>query len=262
LKFKLIPIDFDRTENEELKKAINIFNASQKVYFLDLEHPQKFSEDANISWEKIYGHLLDSDLWKIAITSKSFVDNWFSHTENKVTVISTADWRRFYSPPGLHCYLLLEFILTIFFQSSNFGEIESEPHEDTTGCLLDLCLNKKDIIWKLKTGYICPKHTSLFLANGGTKKQLKAIRALLYQIRKVTLGISYDEKSNEGRETIFTIDSIKKHPLVVAGIIFLFGLGLGWGFAHKIWIEPNNAIIERLENELEKYKNNYAVPAP
>jgi hypothetical protein len=261
MKFKLIPIDFDEVENEELKKAVNIFNKSQRTFFLDLSDRQNFSEDTNIDWNKIYRHLLNNNLRTIAVTSKSFYDNWFSHTENKVTVISTSDWRKFYSPPGIHCYLLMEFILAMFIQSSNFGEMETKPHEQTIGCLLDLCVNKINVIWKLKTGFLCQEHTALFLTNGGTKKQLNAIRVLLYQVRKVTLGIYYNDKPNNIVEEInFSIDSLKTHPIVVAGIIFILGLSLGWGFAHKIWIEPQNIIIERLGNELEKYKNDSQKP--
>jgi hypothetical protein len=255
VKFKVIPIDFDDNENEALEKALKIFNSSQKVYHLDKNNSQKFSDDENIEWLKIYKHLLptENDLRILAVTSKSFSDNWFSHTDNKVTVISVSDWRKFYSPPGIHCYLLLEFILSIFFHSSNFEEIESKPHSQTIGCLLDLCENKSDMIWKLRTGYLCSKHASLFLSNGGTEKQLRSIKKLLYQTRKVTLGIASNEKSNE-RETTFSIDSIKRHPIVVAGIIFFTAISLGFGISQKLFVEPKIDRIEQLEKEIEKCK--------
>jgi len=166
--FQIIPIDFDETENEVLTKAINIFNKYQKAYFLKLMAHRKFSDDKEINWDQIYRDLIDNSSRIIAVTSKAFDDNWFSHTKNKVTVISTADWRTFYSPPGIHCYLLMEFIVTVFYHSSNFGEIESKPHEQTTWCLLDSCVRKTDIIWKMKIGYLCAEHTALFLTHGGS----------------------------------------------------------------------------------------------
>jgi hypothetical protein len=36
-------------------------------------------------------------------------------------------------------------------------------------------------------------------------------------------------------------------------MILLIGLSLGWGFAHKIWIEPGNAIIEQLKYESGRF---------
>jgi len=90
----------------------------------------------------------------------------------------------------------------------------------------------------------------------------EAILALLNQVRKVTLGISHKEKSENTGEYFFTIDSLKRHPIVVAGIIFIFALSMGWGLAHEILIKPKEAIIEQLQNELKRQENNFVESSP
>jgi hypothetical protein len=83
---------------------------------------------------------------------------------------------------------------------------------------------------------------------------------VLDEIRRITLGkprtsnnqVGEIEKNNSKAE--FSLDYIKKSPVVVAAIIMAAGLSLGWGTAYKVWVDPSNAEIKKLETEAKKYK--------
>jgi len=103
--FKIIPLDLATDEKESVDKAIEIFNGSQCVFKLDLCDPIKFTENGSINWpvSKEFFSRTYTQSRVIAVTSNAFDDAWFSHTEDRVSIISTSDWKLFFSPPGLHC---------------------------------------------------------------------------------------------------------------------------------------------------------------
>lgn len=251
--FKVVPLGLDQEESESLDTAIGIFNQSQEAFRASRDDRMDL-DDAEVDWPVV--RVLLEERYResrvIGITSRPFVDNWFSHSENRITVISIDGWRDFYSPPGLHCYLLLEFTLAAYYHASNIGERESQPHDRAEGCLHDLCAEKRDVRWKLRVGNICAPHRDLFLAQGGDRGSLDAIQALLDEVRRVTL-VRHAEDAVEPRvcpTTEFTMDSLRKHPLVVAATIFFLGLGLGWGTAWKTAVVPKNGRIADLEKQI------------
>jgi hypothetical protein len=261
--FKIIPFGITVDEKESVEKAIEIFNECQCEFKLDCCDPIKLSEQGDIDWPTNKSNLSRtfSESRIIAVTSHGFDDGWFSHTEDKVSIISTSDWKLFFSPPGLHCYILMEFALSMYFHASNVSEMDTDPHYETDGCLLDMCDNKIDCRWKIKVGYICEKHSANFRRFGGTEEQLEAIQAVLDEVRRVSLGRPplLKKTTTNNPSTEFTIDSIKKHPIVVAATLVVIGLGIGWGVAWKLWIDPKNEKITTLEKQIEKEK---VVPSP
>ena len=259
IKFKAIPLDLSSEETESFDKALEIFNQTQNEFQVEKTNPMKFSQDSVISWPTVKTFLgnVSSENRIMGITSKKFNDNWFSHSEGKVTVISTSDWSNLFSPPGLHCYILLELTLATYFHASNISELDSGPHNETQGCLLDLCANKSDSKWKLRVGYICSSHSAYFRRYGGSEEQIEAIQALLDEVRRVSLGrpsCRILSKPNSNETIAFTMESLKKHPLVVAATIITLGIGIGWGVAWKVWIEPKNDRITILEKQVTEIK--------
>ena len=89
----------------------------------------------------------------------------------------------------MHCYLLLEFALSTYFHASNIGESESDPDENTKGCLLDLCIHKPETKWKLRVGYIRSIHSANFRRYGGSEEQLNAV-LLQTELEKISVCVS------------------------------------------------------------------------
>jgi hypothetical protein len=67
-------------------------------------------------------------------------------------VVSTADWKKYFSPPSM-----LEFILRIIQQYSLFFLVPSFSgnHHATRGCIFDYNADLEDIKNKILLGYIC-----------------------------------------------------------------------------------------------------------
>lgn len=254
LDFIVVPLDLDSEESESLNKAINTFNHCQKSFSVDIHDKMHFSDDQIIVWSEVrdFLHNTNTNSRVIGVTSKPFKDNWFSHTEGRITAISIADWRDLFSPPGLHCYLLLEFTLASYYHASDIGENETDAHEEAIGCLHDLCKQKSDFKWKLRVGYICSSHCDDFRKNGGDEKHLYYIMKLMDEVRNIALGRPQYTHSKESRRTEFTLDWIKKQPIVVAAIIFATGIGIGWWVIWYVYVVPKNDRIAYLEKSIDK----------
>jgi hypothetical protein len=82
----------------------------------------------------------------------------------------------------------MEFALASYFHASNISENEAQSHNETRGCLLDLCASKPDMRWKLKVGYVCSKHRAIFTRFGGDEPALEAIERVLDEVRRIALG--------------------------------------------------------------------------
>ena len=91
MKFKAVPLDFLSEEIESFENAVKIFNNSQNQFEIELVDPVNHFDSEIISWDKSRDYLkrIYSKSKVIAVTSKRFSDNWFSHTEEKISVIST-----------------------------------------------------------------------------------------------------------------------------------------------------------------------------
>ncbi len=200
------PVDLADDDTEALGKAIKSFNECQSEFRAQLVEAKTYSDAEDFEWHDLREWLTSiySESRVAAVTSRRFTDNWFSHTEGRITAISTADWRQLFSPPGPHCYLLLEFALSAYFHASDFGESEANPHVSPTGCLMDLCAQKQEMMWKLRVGYVCSNHRALFRRHGGTDLQLEAICRAMDVVRWISLGET--KESNVKRSGAQTSD--------------------------------------------------------
>ena len=191
MQFDIVMASLERTDRNAVARAVETFNEAQGEFAVNVAIDLPVVDAHKpVEWGELHSTLCDHLTRDaiIAVTSLPFTDNWFSHTEGSVSGISLATWRELFSPPGPIPYLLSEFALTAYFRASDISECDSDPHESTIGCLLDLCVHKPDIRWKMQCGYICGKHRELFLRHGGTATQLRAIDGLLEETRKTSLG--------------------------------------------------------------------------
>lgn len=189
MNIQIIAIDLNDQDKSEADKAVGLFNGAQDEYKISWTKTTiKASKPVN--WKDLQSQINQKHSGNvIAITSAQFDDNWFSHTNIPITAISVSDWRELYSPPGAHCYLLLEFALAAYLQSgTSLGDKDGIDHWEATGCLLDLNANKKDVRWKLRCGFICSAHQMHFYQHGGNEKQIVALRKILDQVRHTSIG--------------------------------------------------------------------------
>jgi nucleoside phosphorylase len=131
---------------------------------------------------------LESLEHQIVVTGCPLDDNWFSHTTNRASVITTHGWDELYAPPRVDGYLLIEVALSLFIQSCDVDEYALQPHADDTGCLFDMTADKTAMRWKLRCGYICGAHRDLHQRWGGSTAALHAIEQLLIAARAVAIG--------------------------------------------------------------------------
>ncbi len=128
------------------KRIISIFNKKQNHYKLT-ERNHQIAMDFNMDFGAInwpdFRKYNDQRFKKIFVTSLPLSDNWFSHAESNVAIITTHDWVEHYRPPNLDAYLLTEIAMCIFHFSSNANESIINPHREDIGCLFDLMLKKQ-----------------------------------------------------------------------------------------------------------------------
>lgn len=142
---------------DKLKSLINKINSMQNNFYFYLNEAIKLPlQDNDIQkWDYLIKTLttLSSDFkYKIALTSSPIEHNWFSFTNHSefVSIITTSDWE-YLSDLPVYSYLLYEIIEN--YQELRIGFMNA--HDETIGCINDMCSYKLDINFKLKTGWIC-----------------------------------------------------------------------------------------------------------
>jgi hypothetical protein len=104
---------------------------------------------------------IPSNEFVLLLTEVSNTNNWFASLDEKMPFngfIHTADWNHF-----IKCQdsfpIAFEVIALILQKHmfNDYNEARSSVHIDPIGCVNDLCLEKKNIILKLRTADICPE---------------------------------------------------------------------------------------------------------
>lgn len=108
----------------------------------------------------------------VFITSIKNRRKWFSAVENRNIFVYTGYWNEIVGEKNL--YAIAYNVLVNIFQlllGINHSETELNPeiiHRENVGCINDFCEEKKNVILKLRTGYICDKcieHASKIMSN-------------------------------------------------------------------------------------------------
>jgi hypothetical protein len=104
---------------------------------------------------------IPSNEFVLLLTEVSNTNNWFASLDEKMPFngfIHTADWNHF-----IKCQdsfpIAFEVIALVLQKHmfNDYNEARSSVHIDPIGCVNDLCLEKKNIVLKLRTADICPE---------------------------------------------------------------------------------------------------------
>ncbi|MCL2180085.1 MAG: hypothetical protein FWB83_03070 [Treponema sp.] len=95
----------------------------------------------------------------IYLTDKVFYDNWFSHEYRNSAIITLYDWEKLYSPPSLKSYIIYQIAQAAIHFSANLSEEIALKivHEPPIGCMYDMCIEKPDIKYGMRSGILCPE---------------------------------------------------------------------------------------------------------
>lgn len=143
---KKLPPQYIELVNYSIKKPENALSASWETFFYKCSVYRK-------------EHGIESDAFVILLSAVSNKYNWFSAANPKHPLdgfVHTADWE-FY----LNCdsafpvaYEVLALVLQKF-MFRNKEDMQQLVHQQPIGCINDLCMEKREIILKLRTADIC-----------------------------------------------------------------------------------------------------------
>ena len=151
-------------------------------------------------------HRIPEDQFAILLTPVANQKNWFALIDEKMPYngfIHTNDWEFFIScdPAFPIAFEVMALILQkhIF---SNYGEIRQLTHQRAIGCVSDLCMQKSDIILKMRTADICPACMARVQANLSMPEIHHAL-AIMESLRvKMLYAQNFRQNSPASRLTI------------------------------------------------------------
>lgn len=190
-------------DTRQVDAAVARFNATQR--FFSIEHDGICQLSANlddtVAVASAMSYLATFDAYRICVTSARLSDNWFSHTNKAVSLISTHEWLSTYGVTHVDGHLLYEFALAIYLFSCRISEEEAKTHDDPTGCLLDMCMDKRDVLLGMRCGYLCAEHRDLFMRYSGDREQFAGIEAIMAEVRSMALGRPQTESAERDAST-------------------------------------------------------------
>lgn len=94
----------------------------------------------------------------VMITSVPNELSWFSAFEKKNIFVNSQDWK-YYSDRDSKFGIAYQIVENIFQSliNLNISDVSNEPniHFDSIGCINDMCINKSEVLFKLRTADIC-----------------------------------------------------------------------------------------------------------
>lgn len=183
------------THRPFIQEAVASFNACQTYFRLDVAPPSALATSPTLEWPGCTRDFPADSGPQIIISDLPFTDNWFSHTNGRIAFISTSEWFRILEVPlSLQCYLLMEIGLACSLFIVGQDEWNVPPHNESLGCLYDMCGFKPDILLKLRAGYICADHVNRLLALGASQEAIDAIQRILNLARSYALSRDEDKR--------------------------------------------------------------------
>lgn len=180
-----------------IRNALTALNGLQKHYHY-------ISEEADASDRRLIGddpidpgQFFDNiqgvrvrNEYVIYVTERPFVDNWFSHEEDNVSVVTTSDWERNFAPPSLQSYLAYQIAqASISFEAQLTEEMLLRlVHVSSNGCMFDLCMDKDEIKLGMAAGVICPSCQAVLRQYGLGDDSLRAVGRILQYVRMNAVG--------------------------------------------------------------------------
>jgi hypothetical protein len=120
----------------------------------------------------------------LGVLTEPIENRWFSRANHDLGVafITTHGWDYLCSLPVI-AYVAFELVENL--QEIHIGEFEA--HDETRGCMADMCAHKPDIAFKIRTADICGDCTARYLRSRPAE-DLAALVAMLEEVRRVALG--------------------------------------------------------------------------
>ena len=164
---------------EEFLDKVNKFKETKKykdeIKALELEQTKKTLKITN--WETLFdkcnNYRKESNLNKedfvILLSEINNTKNWFSCLDEKFPYngfIHTKDWDYYINCKSV--FPIAYEVIALIIQKhiyNNFHEIEKFSHETPIGCINDMCVEKREIILKLRTADICPECMNILKEN-------------------------------------------------------------------------------------------------
>ena len=162
------PLEFMSSSQEFNKEDFYFLTGSDGDYSFPESNSKmayKVSQGIPLSWKELFSlcdyyrdfHGIPPNEFVILLTEKNNSLNWFSMFElNRNAFVHCGDWELFTDAPSQ--YPIAYEVVANVLRCSMKPEMELPApyfHSESIGCMNDLCVDKKAVLLKLKTGDIC-----------------------------------------------------------------------------------------------------------
>jgi len=160
-----LEIHIFKNEKDFSLKAHQLFNTREFV-----SESREFPyHTKTVSWKSLFEkcemfrakNKISNDEFVFLLTNIPNENNWFSSLDFKNPIngfIHTADWDYYLecNPAFPIAYEVIALILHKY-SFANVEELEKMVHQKPVGCISDMCMQKNEIILKMRTADVCPK---------------------------------------------------------------------------------------------------------
>lgn len=198
LKFKFLPLNYDFEAMPFLKYfgwnvTFDILSEQKKQHYMkELGPPLSWREFFMLSDFARKEYQLEKNALVICLTNRRNSLNYFSMIDehgNRNAFIQCSDWELFM--PGNAVYPVSYEVISNMLLLLGWHHIPNLSlqnfHEISIGCINDYCVNKTEIILKLRTGDICPDCLEHMLQNSITpailRRSLKILEAIRLELK-------------------------------------------------------------------------------
>lgn len=184
----------DQEQRAQMERALGQFHAAQGVIRLEPRGDVVVPQSAELLDVTTFFAQAAAAEPQIVVTGRRLSDNWFTHAVRGRAIISVADWsiafvnERGETPLGApDANILTSLALTALLAIAGCTDLDVF-HEQTIGCLFDLCLKKPDRALKMRAAYICSRCATRLASRGVSSVEQDAISAVLDRVRALLLG--------------------------------------------------------------------------
>lgn len=192
---------------------------------------------------------IPTDNYAVLISPNKHDENWFSGFNGHNIFVDSNDWEYFSDKDSKYgiAFQIVENIIQSLMKL-NIDNIYTEPniHKESIGCINDFCGNKKDIMFKLRQGYICDSCVQRILSENIDIVVISHLKSIIDSIRNSMV----DNFS-------LILNQIPKEPICVdkKGILTIgkhkISLGPQPKSLYYLFLNHLNGI---LTNKLDEYK--------
>lgn len=205
---EIVPRRFDHPDDFRRKELPPQYSMMKSYDSID------YSRISTASWETLFDkcisyrrhHNIDNDAFVILLTNVSNKYNWFSAANPDQSYdgfVHTADWGYYLdSDPAFPvAYEVLALVLQKF-MFRNKEDMQQLVHQQPIGCINDLCMEKREIILKLRTADIC-RNCMQVLRNQLSDQYIRHARNIMESLRlKMLLSQNFLQDSAPSRMRI------------------------------------------------------------